>query len=226
VDGTVQFFGRDLLAGLSGAERRLFEQRCRRRQYRRHSIIFNQGDPAGDVFLIERGWIKSFYTSYTGKEITIGLWSDGDLVGTTDIDQPTRLLSCQAVADSILLGFGSAEIDHFLNEGPAVVRKLVTALSFKVRWATTICDRLATESVTSRVAHTVITLANLHGVRGPGNRFRLERISHQDIARMIGASRQSVTLAFAKFQKEGLVSCSKRCITVHDLDALAGERLE
>jgi len=224
--GLNQFPGRDLLSGLPERQRALFEKRCRRRQYRRHAIIFYQGDPAGDVYFIERGWVKTYYTSFAGKEIIIGLWSTGDLVGTPDIDSATRLLSCQAVEDCVLLGFGPAEIDYFFQEVPLLARRLITALSFKVRWATTLCDRLATESVASRVAHTVITLAQLHGVRTAHNALMVDRVSHQDIASMIGASRQSVTIALSKFQKDGVLRCSKRCIVVYDLDALAKERHE
>jgi CRP/FNR family cyclic AMP-dependent transcriptional regulator len=221
VNEQLQFPGRDLLAGLSEKERRLFENRCRRLRYRRHSILFSQGDPVTGALYIEQGRVKTFYTSYAGKEMMLGIWAEGNIVGAADIDHGTRVVSCQGVTDCVVRPFGPEDIDYFIAKIPSLARMLVTALAFKVRWATTYFERLATDPVTPRVAYTLVTLATLHGVRAKDNRLRVEGISHADIAQMIGASRQSVTLAFGRLQKERLVQCAKRLIVIQDLDALS-----
>jgi CRP-like cAMP-binding protein len=221
MDEESEFPGRDLTNGLSDKERQIFEKHCRRQQYKRHSIIFNQGDRSTGVLYIERGWVKTFYTSNSGKEMMVGLWTRGNIVGTADIDYSTRLVSCQAVSDCVVRGFDSEDIDYFIKEIPSFVRNLVTALSFKVRWATAFFESLATEPVPSRVAHCLVTLAMLHGVKSQNGHIQLQGVSHMEIAQMVGTTRQSVTLALAKFQKDKLVQCSNRSILVMDFDALA-----
>jgi CRP-like cAMP-binding protein len=61
----------------------------------------------------------------------------------------------------------------------------------------------------------------LHGVKSQNGHIQLQGVSHMEIAQMVGTTRQSVTLALAKFQKDKLVQCSNRSILVMDFDALA-----
>lgn len=210
----------DLFDGLTERERSLVRERARQRRYRKHAIIFNQGDEAGDAWLVEDGWVRTYYTALSGKEITIGLWSRGDIIGAPDICATSRLLSAQAVEDSVVLRFSPADLDFLITEISRFARNLIMALSFKVRWVTTIVDRLSTEPVISRLAQMLVTLAQLRGVQREEGILIIERLTHQDISRMVGASRQWVTRSLSQFEREGLLQCSKRRIIIIDVARL------
>jgi CRP-like cAMP-binding protein len=83
-------------------------------------------------------------------------------------------------------------------------------------------DRIGTDSVRSRVAFTVANLARLHGRRERSGHLVIERLTHQDIGHMVGASRQWVTQMLKALEKERLLTCHMRRIEVLDLPGLLG----
>lgn len=210
----------DFFAGLSAADLDLFTKRAHRHRYRKRAILFQQGDDTANIYVIDEGWVRTFTTGATGKEITIGLWSRGDIIGAPDICATTRSLSAEAVDDSVLWSIGAQDLDGLIAESSGFARNLIKALSFKVRWASTIADRLGTGSVDYRVAFILANLAQLHGQKDLDNHLVIERLTHQDIGHMVGASRQWVTRTLNKFENEKLLRCHTRRIVVMDLDGL------
>ncbi|WP_336119313.1 Crp/Fnr family transcriptional regulator, partial [Marinobacter sp. CH_CUG1437-1] len=170
--------------------------------------------------IIESGWIRTFYTAASGKEITVGLWSTGDLIGAPDYSFQNRLLAAEATKDSTVLILENADIDEFIRTIPSFAKCLIGALSFKVRWATSIFDRLATESLISRVAQTVLSLAHLHGKDGFGGTIVISEISHQDIANMIGAARPSVSLALRQLEASKHIKIGRKRLIVLNVEGL------
>lgn len=210
----------NFITALTPDDRELFMRQARRKHYKKHTLLFQQGDESSSIYVIDEGWVRTFTTAANGKEITIGLWSCGDLIGAPDICARTRSLSAEAVDDAVLWRVSSEDLDSLVEQSPGFARNMVYALSFKTRWATTMVDRLGNESVSARVAFTVANLAQLHGRREPGDRLVIERLTHQDIGHMVGASRQWVTQTLKGFEKEGLLECHMRRIIVKDLNGL------
>ena len=83
----------DFFSGLPPEDHELFVQRAHRRHYKKHTLLFQQGDETTSIYVIEAGWVRTFATSSAGKEITIGLWSCGDIIGAPDVCATTRSLS-------------------------------------------------------------------------------------------------------------------------------------
>lgn len=212
----------DFFAGLSSADRGLFAERARRHKYRKRTVLYQQGDETANIYVVDQGWVRTFTTGLTGKEITIGLWSKGDIIGAPDICAKTRSLSAETIDDAVLWRISKNDLDGLITESTGIARNLIEALSFKVRWASTMVDRLGTGPVHHRVAFIVANLAQLHGRRHGENDLVIEQLSHQDIAHMVGASRQWVTRTLNAFQKQKLLACHTRRIVVMDLDGLLG----
>ena len=220
------FKQKNLLDGLSETELKIFRDHAKPRKYRRGTIIFEQEDIGQYTYWVESGWVKTYYTSLSGKDITVGLWTTGDLIGAPDLDFETRLLSAQVIHDATMLTFSSKDIEFFLANIPQFSRNLIAALSFKVRWATNIFDRLATESVLARVAQTVLSIAYAHGSVDRGHTLFIDSITHQDIADMVGASRPSTSLSLKKLEKSGFIRVSFRRIEILDPEGLMDRRYE
>ncbi len=217
---------RNLLDGFSDEQVVEFRRRARRLVLPRGRMIFDQGDGGREIFWIESGWVKTFYTSLTGNVITIGLWSSGDVIGAPDVDFDERLLSAQVVRDANLLFLSSSHVNDLLDTNKRFVHNLVSALSFKVRWATSIFDRIATESVLARVAQTIVALAHLYGEEAPDGSVSVVQLSHQDIADMVGASRPSVSLTLRRLEDGGFIRLATKRITVLDFAGLRERRYE
>ncbi len=210
----------NFLEGLSEFDRELLTDRAQRRVMKKRSLFFQKGDEINCIYVVDEGWVRTFTTTSTGKEITIGLWSHGDIIGAPDICGGTRALSAEAVNDAVLWRIGARELDDLIHSSPGIARNLILALSFKVRWATTMADQLGTQSVTSRLAFTLANLAQLHGREEPSGGIAIEQLTHQDLGYMIGASRQWVTRTLNELESESILQCSMRRIVVNDLNAL------
>jgi CRP/FNR family cyclic AMP-dependent transcriptional regulator len=206
-----------LLHGLSDEECLRTYEVGHRRSFRRNSIIYSQGDPSGVTYLVERGMVRTYRTSSDGREFTVGFWSTHEIIGGPDVlsDEP-RMLSAEAVRESVLVGFTSEDLDVLIEEVPRFARNLIAALSFKARWMMHVSSVLGTRSVPQRVAHTLLLQGMVHGrVTEDGCRV-VEHLSHHDLAMLVGASRQSVTQALAEFERADLIESGNRRIVLLD----------
>lgn len=207
---------RSLLFSFSQEDCELFHQHAKLRRYRRGTIIYEQENTGATSYLIVSGWVQTFYTSVSGKKITIGLWTKDDMIGAPDMDCERRLLTAQAVKDAELQALSKSDVEFLLSNIPQFSRNLIAALSFKARWATNIYDQLATESVLARVAQMVLILANQHGTEDVHGKLVIQGLTHQDIADLVGSSRPSTSLSLKKLEQMGLIEVSLRSIRILD----------
>jgi CRP/FNR family cyclic AMP-dependent transcriptional regulator len=208
---------RGLLHGLNDDECRRVYEVGHRRSFRRNTIIYRQGDPSGVTYLVERGMVRTYRTSSDGKEFTVGFWSTPEIIGGPDVlsDEP-RMLSAEAVGESVLIGFTSEDLDVLIEDVPRFAHNLIAALSFKARWMMHVSNVLGTRSVPQRVAHTLLLQGMVHGrVTEDGCRV-VEHLSHHDLAMLVGASRQWVTQALAEFERAELIESGNRRIVLLD----------
>lgn len=212
---------RDLLWALAPAERERVVAMGRRWTLPRHSIIYNQGDPPGKTYILERGMVRTFRFSRDGHQFTIGFWRENDIIGGPDVfSTAPRWLSAETVAECDLLGFTDRDLDLLIAELPRFAHNMIAALSFKSRWVMNTGDSLGTASVQQRVAHVILLQSEVHGsVNGEGLR-ELTHMSHRDIATLVGASRQWVTQTLSELERRGLIRTGHRRITVLDARAL------
>jgi CRP-like cAMP-binding protein len=113
-----------------------------------------------------------------------------------------------------------ADLRTLIASVPELAVALVEALSFKVQWLSGLVQVLGTESVSSRLAHLLDTLCELYGVASNQGIAIDAPFTHEDLAAMVGASRQWVTMALARFQERGVLKLGKRRIEVLQRDSL------
>lgn len=215
---------RNLLENTPPDQLSLFFRFCRRKTVPKGTMLCSQGDPAGEFFIIKEGLVRTFYLAPSGKEITIGYWTSGDLAGTTDIFNPgVRELSIQAIRDTEVLAIDDKELKVILRAFPDIGALIVEALAFKLRRFTMLTKMFATQSVLSRLAQILLIFARLYGVP-TGEGIAIETaFTHEEIGNMIGASRQWVTITLNQLQEMNLLKLSRHKILITDPDALAAK---
>jgi CRP-like cAMP-binding protein len=215
---------RNFLANISPDVLPMFLRFCRRRMFPRGAMLCSQGDPAGEFFIIQEGLVRTFYLAPSGKEITIGYWTSGDLAGTTDIfNSATRELSIQAIQDTEAFMINDQELVVLLRAFPDIGALVVEALAFKLRRLTMLTKMLGTQSVLSRLAQMLLIFARLYGVQTGDGIIIETAFTHEEIGNMIGASRQWVTVTLNQLQDMGLLKLSRHKILILDWDALAAK---
>jgi CRP/FNR family transcriptional regulator, cyclic AMP receptor protein len=103
---------------------------------------------------------------------------------------------------------------------PNLAIGLIEGLTFKGKCYSALAQMLGTRSVTERLAHLLLHLADIYGVRDPDGIMIGAAFTHADLAHMVGATRQWVTISLKRLQEQGVVVTRKSRIIVRKLDAL------
>lgn len=194
-----------------------------RRTYKPGELLFQQGDLQERVFVIRTGTVRAFYTAATGREITLAYWQDGDLLGALGVfGRAAYGWSCQAVTTTKAYAILGTDMRTLVATIPEFAVAVVEALSFKVQWLSRLIQMFGTESVRERLAHLLDTLCELYGQPQKEGIAISTPLTHEDLAAMVGASRQWVTTALAVFQERGILKIRKRQLLILRRDLLRG----
>ena len=107
---------------------------------------------------------------------------------------------------------------------PALGIGLIEGLAFKGKCYSALVQMLGTRSVTERLAHLLLHLVDAYGIEQADGTFIAAAFTHADLAHMVGATRQWVTISLKRLQEQGVVVCRKSQIIVRRLDVLAQMR--
>jgi len=205
-----------LFGGLDPAERQRFAEAARERAYPKGSVILFENDPGESLYIVRHGRVKVVLIGEDGREVILGVLGAGEHFGELSlIDQQPRSATVMAMEDSTLLILHREDFRRRVEASPAVAWSLLTELSRRLRRADEKIGGLVLLDVPGRIARLLLDFAAEGG--GP----TIERaLTHQTIAQMIGASRETVSRATKDFQDAGWISVERRRITIADERAL------
>jgi CRP/FNR family transcriptional regulator len=203
----------EFLARLGDSERAALLALAQRRTLRKGEVLFRAGDAVDGVHLVETGRVKVYRLSPGGKEVLLWFCSAGEIFGIAEACHGgARQVYVEACEPTRLLCVAPAEFRAFLATWPGAALAVAEVLAQRVRSLGNVIQGLVASDVSERLLQLLARLAASHGLPD-GERVRLNlRITHQEIANMIGATRQSVTSALGELGRAGVVSVEKRRI--------------
>ena len=215
-----------LLDGLSDREVKTVLDRGTRKIIYRGGTIFTQGTPHDGIFLIETGRVRVFYSSPAGREVTLAYWHPGNFVGGPEVfGNSPHIWSGTAAANSSVLHLSGSTLRALVAQIPALAIGLIEALSFKGKCYSAMAQMLGTRSITERLAHLLLHLADLYGVPEDGGTVIAASLTHADLAHMVGATRQWVTISLRRLTEQGVVKTRRSEILICRPDLLDKLRL-
>jgi CRP/FNR family transcriptional regulator, cyclic AMP receptor protein len=192
-----------------------------RRVVHRRQMLFAQGTPTDGIYLVETGRMRVFYTAPSGREITLAYWNPGNFVGGPEVfGSGVHLWSGVAVADCSVVHFPGKVLRRLVLQIPSLAIGIIEGLAFKGKCYSALAQMLGTRSVTERLAHLLLHLADTYGVRQRDGIVISAALTHADIAHMVGATRQWVTISLKRFEEQGIISSGKSKVVIHRLDKL------
>jgi CRP/FNR family cyclic AMP-dependent transcriptional regulator len=205
-----------LFSGLQRDEIQRFAELTRERAYPKGSVILFQDDPGDSLFVLRAGRVKVVLIGEDGREVILGVLEPGAHFGELAlIDDQPRSAHVIAMDDSQLLILRREDFRRRVEANPSVAWALLTELSRRLRRADVKIGGLVLLDVPGRIARLLLDLADETGSNA------IEKpLTHQTIAQMIGASRETVSRAMKEFQDAGLITVERRRISVGDRDAL------
>jgi len=206
-----------LLSQIAPEELRRFAEVTREKQYPKGSVILFEDDPGDSLFVVRAGRVKVVLVAEDGREVILGVLGVGEHFGELSlIDDQPRSAHVIAMEDSTLLVLRRDDFRRRVEATPIVAWALLSELSRRLRRADGKIGGLVLLDVPGRIAQLLMDVA----AEGGGDTID-KPLTHQVIAQMIGASRETVSRTMREFQDAGLISVHRRRITIRDRAALS-----
>jgi CRP/FNR family cyclic AMP-dependent transcriptional regulator len=205
-----------LFSGLDRTELEKFAEITREKSYPKGSVILFEDDPGDSLFVVRDGRVKVVLIGEDGREVILGVLGIGEYFGELSlIDDRPRSAHVIAMEDSNLLVLRREDFRKRVESSPSVAWSLLTELSRRLRRADDKIGGLVLLDVPGRIARLLLDLADETGTNA------IEKtLTHQTIAQMIGASRETVSRAMKDFQDAGWITVERRRIALADRGAL------
>lgn len=208
-----------LFGQLSADELDELTHQMQRQEFTRGQLIFSQGDPGDGLYILTRGRVAISRRGPDGDELILALCGPGDHFGELALfDDEPRSAGAAAVERSSILFLGRAAFRAFLETHPAAVLVCLESIVQQFRRCTDLVDEIALLDVRGRLASRLLKLGEQAVSRGTASDGQF-RITQQQLASMIGTTRESVNKHLGAFIDEGTISLDSGGI--HILNAAA-----
>jgi len=181
------------------------------RAFPKNTVLINEGDHADSLFIIVSGRVRVYSSNTQGREFVIDFHGAGEYVGEMSLDGSPRSASVNTVEPTVCAVVSRALVREFLLQHPAFAEHLIRKLIHRVRSTTENVKSLALTDVYGRLARLIDTLAP----PGDGERVVPERLTQQDIADRVGASRDMISKLLKDLVAGGYLTVTDRRITLH-----------
>ncbi len=188
----------------------------------RGQSLFEEGDPGDRLYVITDGKIKLGRTSPDGRENLLAILGQGEMFGELSLFDPgPRTATATAVTDATLRGLGHDDLQPWLTGRPEVATQLLKALARRLRRTNEHMADLVFSDVPGRVAKQLLDLARRFG-RPTDEGIRVTHdLTQEELAQLVGASRETVNKALADFASRGFLRLEGRAVVILDVERLS-----
>ncbi len=202
----------EIFSGLSDTELEIIADSCISRSYPKNTVIINEDDFADSLYVIEAGRVKVYCSDKNGKEFIMNTMGTGEYFGELALlDDEKRSASVRTLDKSVFLIMYKDEFNKVLAEQPNIARTLIKNLTKRVRKLTSKVKSLALQDVYGRVAQVLTSMA----VERSDKMYIDEKLTQQDIADRVGASREMVARILKDLTIGKYISFENRRIIIH-----------
>lgn len=191
------------------------------RKYKRNMIIFMEGDPGEAFYYIKSGKVKIYRTYEDGKEHILHIFGDGEVFGeATLFNNIPYPASAIVYEDSVIGIIKNRDLEKLMRENSEMSLKLIKILTKKLLFAQQKVRDLAFNDVFARTASQLVKLAADYGKKtDKGIRIEIQ-LSRQELADMVGTTRETVSRVISKFKKEKSITEEEDKIIILNEDKL------
>jgi CRP-like cAMP-binding protein len=190
-------------------------------QLGRGEVLFREGDTGDRVYVVIDGKVKLGRTSSDGRENLLALLGPGQMFGELSLFDPgPRSATVTAVTDTVLLSLANEDMLTWLTGRPEVARGLLLQLGQRLRRSNDTLADLVFSDVPGRVAKALLDLSTRFGVPSEEGVRVVHDLTQEELAQLVGASRETVNKALADFVSRGWIRLGQRSVVVLDIERL------
>lgn len=189
--------------------------------YRAGETIYFPGDPSDTVYSLHRGRVRLGYLNENGRRLTFAILGKGQVFGETALaGEETRHWIAEALEDSTLCMIFKGDLLRFAEGNPKLALRISKLVGERLVEIENKLQDLIFKGVPARLSQTLLELAERYGEReAEGVRIRF-KITHRELAQLIGSTRETTSVALGRMERQGLLSKRYGVIVLKNLERL------
>ena len=210
-----------LFRGMSPALLGELARKLRPLRFTAGTAIFHADDVGSTLYIIVRGAVKIFIPTADGREVVLAVQRAGDLFGEMSLlDDQLRSASASTLDDTEIVSLSRQDFQDVLEHHPDACRAILDVLVKRFRQTNQSIQDAYLLDVPGRLARRLLLLSREHGVPVEQGTEIALRVSQQDLASMIGASRVAVNKQLQAWRQDGVVEVRRQRVTILKPEAL------
>lgn len=211
-----------LFERLTPEQARRLESRSKARTFERGNLIYLPTDQSDSVLLLASGRVKIYHITGEGKQALLALIDPGEIFGELAVfDRGQREEFAEAMEKSRVILIPRDEVQRLMEEQPEVSLGVTKLMGLRRKRVERRLKSLLFRSNRERLIHLLLELAEKYGRPTDGGIEIGIKLSHQDLASIIGSTRETVTVLLGELQSEGSLVVKRRQIVLTQVDQLA-----
>ncbi|MCA1031499.1 Crp/Fnr family transcriptional regulator [Bacillus timonensis] len=195
-----------LLDELPMEDLQLIDEMSEMRPVKKGSIILSPDKPLESLFLLKKGQVRLYRMNQNGKQFTVDILVDGNIFGeTSTLSLTDDQIYAEAMTDTYLCTLGKSEFEEFIEKNPKIALKFINILSARLKELYSMSEKIALSDVKYRILYLLLKLSEKTGKRKNEWQSINMRMTHQDIANMIGSSRETTSAIISQLKKDGYI---------------------
>lgn len=194
------------------------------KEYSRNAAVITQGELSGSLYLIKSGRVKVSINSENGKEVILSFLGAGEYFGEMSLfDDAPRSATVTTIEKTVLSVLSKHDFRRCITASPQIALHVIRDLIKRLRQADQKIESLASLDVYNRVLKTLLSLSS---VNDRGHWVVRQKLSQQELANLVGASREMVNRILKTLSESGVIEIIDKTITILQPDILErGERM-
>lgn len=210
-----------IFTGLGDEDLQMIANITVKRRYKKKTNVFLEGDRREAVFFIQSGVLKSYKVDDDGNEQVISILQSGDMFPHVGFfDESPYPATVEVVIDTELLVIRIDDFDELMMKQPQIAVKVMKVMGQKILHLQERLQDFISKDVQHRLIQALIRLAKENGIKHQEGTYVSLPITNQDLANMVGTSRESINRIINHFKKEKLIEADRHGFLIYNMDQL------
>ncbi|MGJ7044754.1 Crp/Fnr family transcriptional regulator [Thermoanaerobacterium thermosulfurigenes] len=191
------------------------------KEYKKNTVIFYEGDEGDAIYFVKKGKVKISKISQQGKEHIIRIMEDGDIFAESLLFIGGKYpATAEAIEDSKIIVLKNKDIENLILNNNEVALGIIKLMAKRLQNVAVIIENLALKDSLGRTVSILLTFAREKGIQGKDGIAIELNLNRQDLANMVGTSRENMTRILSQLDKEGVIKLERHAIVIKDVNAL------
>src|SRR5215831_9197470 len=191
------------------------------KEVRRRQVVYLPGDPGAAVYFVNGGRVKISKVTRDGKELTLAYRGPGEIFGELVLlEGGPREEMAEAMENAMITELTRDEFEKLVQANGMLGYRLTKAMLSRRREVENKVEQLLFKDVNAKLAELLLRLGNEYGVQSGRGTLVALKITHQEMANLIGSTRETVSLTLSMFKKKGLIQTDGRKVIISDREGL------